>query len=74
MRRSHTLCPCSISLSSEGVSEKKAISDAETKPEQKSRIPATTIAATTPTVGETNCIEEKASAMGCQNDDISKMN
>ena len=44
----------SISLRSEGVSEKKAISDADTKPEQKSNIQAKTKATTTPTDGAVN--------------------
>ena len=65
--------PSSISLRSEGVSEKKAISDADTKPEQKSRKHINTRATTTPAEGAVNWMEEKASAMGCHNDDISKI-
>ena len=44
----------SLSLRSEGVSEKKAISDADTKPEQKSNIQAKTKATMTPTDGAVN--------------------
>ena len=61
-----------MSLRSEGVSEKKAISDADTKPEQKSSAQANTIATTAPAEGAVNWMEEKASAMGCHNDEISK--
>jgi hypothetical protein len=73
MMRSLTLSPSSIALRSEGVREKKAISEAETKPEQKSNKQTNTMATTTPTEGAVNCIEEKASTRGCHNDDKSKM-
>ena len=44
----------SISLWSDGVSEKKAISEADTKPEQKSKRQANTSATTTPAEGAVN--------------------
>ena len=71
MMRSLALSLSSISLRSEGVSEKKAISDADTKPEQKSNAQANRAATTTPTEGAVNEMEEKASTMGCHNDDRS---
>jgi hypothetical protein len=55
------------------VSEKKAISDADTNPEQKSRKHINTSATTTPAVGAVNWMEEKASAMGCHNEEGSKI-
>ena len=62
----------SISFKSEGVSEKKAISEADTKPEQKSSRQANTRATIAPTEGAVMHMEEKASTIGCHNDDISK--
>ena len=44
----------SISLRSEGVREKKAISDADTKPEQNNSRQASTSATITPTEGAVN--------------------
>ena len=73
MMRSLEWFSCSISLRSEGVSEKKAISDADTKPEQNRSAQANTRATTAPAEGAVNCMEEKASAMGCHNEGISKM-
>ena len=54
MIRSLTLLPSSISLRSVGVSEKKAISEADTKPEQKSSRQANTSATTAPIEGAVN--------------------
>ena len=72
MMRSWMLSLSSIALRSVGVSEKKAISDADTKPEQKSSRQPNTRATTAPAVGAMNCMVEKASAMGCHNDEGSK--
>ena len=52
--RSLALSLSSISLRSAGESEKKAISDADTKPEQKSSAHATTKATNTPAEGAVN--------------------
>ena len=54
MIRSLALFPSSISLRSVGVSEKKAISEADTKPEQKSNRQANTSATTAPIEGAVN--------------------
>ena len=54
MMRSLEWFSCSISLRSEGVSEKKAISDADTKPEQKSNAHANKEATMTPAEGAVN--------------------
>ena len=54
IRRSLTLSPCSISLRSDGVSEKKAISEADTNPEQNKRKHTNTKLSKTPPEGGVN--------------------
>lgn len=66
------LLSSSISFKSPGVSEKKAISEAETKPEAINKKPANTMAMIAPNEGEYTVTSANKSVKACKNESGSK--